>query len=251
MSYQILIVEDEIITVDYLESILEASGYSIFGIALCGEDALHQITPNTLPDLVLMDISLGGVIDGIETALHIKKRFDCPIVFLTALCDKEILDRAKVAEPHGYIVKPFDQKKLTAAIEMAIYKHQSEISKASEATCSTKQIQLLENRIKQLTGENTKPFVQLSNEYVFEMQTMRLLKNNVEVKLSCNEQKFLYILVRNINTTISNEQIENTIWPDEAVVDTTLRTLIWRLRSKLEGDFIHNITGVGYKIVTQ
>jgi DNA-binding response OmpR family regulator len=251
VSYKILIVEDEIITVDYLESILEASGYTIFGIALCGEDALSQITPENIPDLVLMDISLGGVIDGIETALHIKKRFDCPIIFLTALSDKEILERAKVAEPHGYIVKPFDQKKLVAAIEMAIYKHQSEMIKASEASCSTQQIQLLENRIKQLTGENDKPFVHINDEYVFEMHTMRLLKNGIEVKLSCNEQKFLYILIRNSNTTISNEQIENTIWPDEAVVDTTLRTLIWRLRNKLEGDFIHNITGVGYKIVTQ
>jgi len=118
VSYQILIVEDEIITVDYLEAILENAGYGIFGIAMAGEDALSLLSANHLPDLVLMDISLAGIMDGIETALNIKKRFHCPIIFLTALSDKEILDRAKIVEPHGYIVKPFDQQKLVAAVEM-------------------------------------------------------------------------------------------------------------------------------------
>lgn len=249
MSYKILIVEDEIITVDYLEAILESLGYTIYGIALCGEDALSQISPEAVPDLVLMDISLGGVIDGIETATQIKRRFDCPIIFLTALSDKEILERAKVVEPHGYIVKPFDQQKLVAAIEMAIYKHQNEKEKTSKIIHSEKQIEILENRLKQLSGSYDKPFIDFGGGYTFEMQSMRLLKEGNEVKLSVNEQKFLYLLARNIDVTLGNEQIENTIWPDEVVVDNTLRTLIWRLRNKLDYDFIQNVTGIGYKIV--
>jgi DNA-binding response OmpR family regulator len=248
VSYRILIVEDEIITVDYLEAILENSSYSIFGMAMSGEDALSLLSPEHLPDLVLMDISLAGIMDGIETALNIKKRFNCPIIFLTALSDKEILNRAKIVEPHGYIVKPFDQQKLVAAIEMAIYKCHTESIQQDKLIHSDKHIELLESRLKQLTGGNDKPFVNISDDYVFEMEPMRLLKNGIEMKLTSNEQKFLYLLARNLNITVPNEQIEIYIWPDEAVVDNTLRTLIWRLRQKLESDFIQNITGVGYKI---
>lgn len=248
MAYKILIVEDEIITVDYIEAILENSGYSIFGIAMSGEDAISMLTQSCLPDLILMDISLDGVIDGIETALNIKKHFNCPIIFLTALSDKEILERAKLVEPHGYIVKPFDQQKLVATVEMAIYKAKNEIIQQQKLSYSDKQIELLESKIKQLTGENEKPFVSLGGEYVFEMQSMRLLRNGSEIKLTSNEQKLLYLLVRHLNITVPNEQIESYIWLDGPVMDNTLRTLIWRLRQKLENDFIQNITGVGYKI---
>src|SRR6185436_586238 len=78
------------------------------------------------PDLVLMDIVLKGDIDGIETAAEIRKRYNIPIVYLTAYEDDRTLKRAKLTEPLGYILKPFEERYLRSSIEMALYKHQME-----------------------------------------------------------------------------------------------------------------------------
>jgi CheY-like chemotaxis protein len=78
------------------------------------------------PDLVLMDIRLKGPMDGIEAAGQIRDRFNLPIVYLTAYTDSATLERAKVMEPFGYVVKPFDTRSLMVAIEIAIYRHRSE-----------------------------------------------------------------------------------------------------------------------------
>ena len=115
---KILIVEDEIITIDYLETILIKNGYQIFDIALSGEDVLEKITVYNMPDLILMDISLEGALNGIETAKILTRKYQIPIIFLTALSDKETLAEAKKSMPYGYIVKPFDEGKIVPMIEM-------------------------------------------------------------------------------------------------------------------------------------
>ena len=73
-----------------------------------------------------MDILLPGDMDGIQAAEEIRRRFDIPVVFITASSDDATLARAKVSEPFGYILKPFDERGLYSTIEMALYKHQSE-----------------------------------------------------------------------------------------------------------------------------
>ena len=79
-----------------------------------------------MPDLVLMDIRLEGVLDGIEAATEIRKHRDLPIIYLTAFSNVDILERAKVTEPFGYILKPFDERELHVVIETALYKHRME-----------------------------------------------------------------------------------------------------------------------------
>ena len=78
------------------------------------------------PDLVLMDIVLDGEMDGIETAKHIRSRFNIPVVYLTAYSDENILERAKITEPFGYVIKPFNERELRINIEIALYKHKME-----------------------------------------------------------------------------------------------------------------------------
>jgi len=73
-----------------------------------------------------MDIMLQGEMDGIETAKQIRSRFNIPVVYLTAYSDKKILERAKITEPFGYIIKPFNERELNTNIEIAIYKHEME-----------------------------------------------------------------------------------------------------------------------------
>ncbi len=122
---RILVVEDERIVGKDIEGRLKDLGYEVSGIASTSVKALEKVA-ETLPDLVLMDIKLKGDMDGIETAEAIKSRYDLPVVYLTAYADEATLNRARVTEPFGYILKPFNERELCAAIEMALYKHETE-----------------------------------------------------------------------------------------------------------------------------
>ncbi len=121
-TVHILIVEDESIVAKDIQKTLESLGYSVSSIASSGEEAIRK-TEELHPDLVLMDIHLKGEMDGIEAASQIHNRFGKPVVYLTALADESTLQRAKVTEPFGYIVKPFQVKELHTAVEVALYRH--------------------------------------------------------------------------------------------------------------------------------
>jgi PAS domain S-box-containing protein len=124
-STKIMVVEDELIVAEDLTRWLVTLGYTIAARAAAGREAVQRCEA-THPDLVLMDILLPGEIDGIQAAEEIRRRFDIPVVFITASSDDATLARARVSEPFGYILKPFDERGLYSTIEMAIYKHQSE-----------------------------------------------------------------------------------------------------------------------------
>ncbi|MBF0320673.1 MAG: diguanylate cyclase [Nitrospirae bacterium] len=122
---KIMIVEDEGLTAAYIQDILENLGYIVTSHEFSGEDAIEKVIKDE-PDLILMDIRLQGQLDGIETASAIHKLTSVPVVYLTAHSDKAILDRAKISQPYGYVLKPFNSKELQSNIEMALYKHRTE-----------------------------------------------------------------------------------------------------------------------------
>lgn len=121
-DFRIFIVEDEVIVANDLKETLISLGYSVVGTAKSGETALQNVT-ETKPDLVLMDIHLSGNMDGVQAAAEIHRISDIPIIYLTAYADKALLERAKLTEPYGYLVKPYDERELQSAIEMARYKY--------------------------------------------------------------------------------------------------------------------------------
>jgi two-component system, LytTR family, response regulator LytT len=121
----ILIVEDESIVAKDIQHSLKKLGYTVVGICSNGEDAIKSAEEMS-PDLVLMDIMLKGDMSGIEAADQIRQRMNIPVIYLTAYADESTLNKAKVTEPYGYIIKPFKEIDLHTAIEMAIYKHEKE-----------------------------------------------------------------------------------------------------------------------------
>ena len=123
----ILIVEDENIVALDMRMRLEAMGYSVVDVVDTGELASERAR-RLKPDLVLMDIKLKGEQDGIDVAGQLRETSEVPVIFVTAFTDEKTLDRAKRASPYGYIVKPFHERELRIAIELAIYKHQYELS---------------------------------------------------------------------------------------------------------------------------
>jgi len=123
---RILIVEDETIVSLDLQSRLESLGYEVVGTIDSGEEAVEKAR-EFAPDAVLMDINLKGAIDGIEAALRIRRSQAIPVIYVTACVDEKTLQRAKVTEPFGYIIKPFEDRELHSHIEIALYKNQIEI----------------------------------------------------------------------------------------------------------------------------
>lgn len=122
---KILIVEDEGIEALDLQQRLASQGYTVTAIVSDGEDAILKVQ-ETSPDLVLMDIMLQGEIDGITAAEEIRQRYNIPVIFTTAYADEETLQRAKLTEPYGYIVKPYRERELYITITMSLYKHAME-----------------------------------------------------------------------------------------------------------------------------
>lgn len=121
----LLIVEDEEIVAADLAQKLGRLGYQISGTTGRGEEAV-SLTRELRPDLVLMDIHLAGPMDGVEAAEIIRRECDLPVIYLTAHSDRATLERAKLTEPFGYLLKPFEELDLETHIAMALYKHRAE-----------------------------------------------------------------------------------------------------------------------------
>ncbi|HEX3001891.1 MAG TPA: response regulator, partial [Methanoregula sp.] len=122
---RILVVDDEAIITMQLEERLTALGYNVVGMAASGDDAVEKAR-RLVPDLVLMDIVMPGKMNGIEAAKAITGEMGIPVVFVTSYADDMIIEKAKQAGPYGYIVKPFHELEIKAAIEVALFRKSSE-----------------------------------------------------------------------------------------------------------------------------
>lgn len=119
---RILIVEDESIIAADLEMTLLANDYEVAGIAYDSTRALDMISSRK-PDLVLLDISIKGNLNGIQIGQILHENHNIPFIFVTSYSSKEVLDSAKVTMPYGYIVKPFNDRDIISSIEIALYNH--------------------------------------------------------------------------------------------------------------------------------
>ncbi|MBI2394138.1 MAG: response regulator [Deltaproteobacteria bacterium] len=116
---RIMVVEDEPITAADLEQKLSALGHEVVAWSDSGEEAIAQARDLSL-DLVLMDIRLRGAMSGIEAARQLRRQSEVPVVFLTAFADQETVDRACLAEPYGYLLKPFSERAIATAVQVAL-----------------------------------------------------------------------------------------------------------------------------------
>ena len=121
---KVLVVEDEsIVGIDLRQTLIKLN-YQVLDVVRTGEDAIKTALEKK-PDVILMDIMLSGKISGIEAVHKIREEIDVPIIYLTAYADEKTIQSAKLTEPFGYIVKPYEERSLHSSIEMAIYKHQT------------------------------------------------------------------------------------------------------------------------------
>jgi len=122
---KILVVEDEYSVAELIQDTLINFKYDVPVVVPSGEEAIEK-AEQTCPDLVLMDMTLKGEMDGIEAAKQIRDRYNIPVIYLTGHAEENFLQRAKITEPFGYILKPFKAEELHTTVEMALYKHKKE-----------------------------------------------------------------------------------------------------------------------------
>jgi signal transduction histidine kinase len=178
---KILVVEDEVIVARDIALQLAAMGYESAGVAANAEQALH-LADVARPDLVLMDIQLGGAMDGIEAAALMRSRFNVPVVFITAYSADEVLERAKLTEPFGYILKPFSERELSTTLAMALYKHEAE----TRLLNTTRQLKALSHRVLQVQEqERRRVAVELHDELG---QSLTAIKINLQLSDRLKDQ---------------------------------------------------------------
>jgi DNA-binding LytR/AlgR family response regulator len=169
---RIFIAEDEPVIADEIAATIEDLGYVVAGKVLHGKDVLAEFI-KTEPDLVLMDINLGKGPDGIQLAGEIKALRPVPLIFLTSYADKHTVDRAKLVNPDGYVIKPFDEKDLQIVIEIAFHR--------------------FEQQRKEVTEEKPETF--LVNKHLFIRTKNKLVKLNPE-EIIYAEAQSNYTLVK-------------------------------------------------------
>jgi len=243
---KILIVEDDEVTAMHLKIALKKLEYEVVSIAENTIQARNKIKIYE-PDAILLDISLQENTDGINLATYIRNKHAIPFIYLTSHSETQILDEAKVTEPYGYIVKPFDPKSLHSTIQMALYKFQEERKLKEDINT----LQVSKEQLEKLLYTkkvSDKPLVPFAEDYHLDISTCETFYKNEKIKLTKKENAFIRILVSQLGLVVSFEQAMNYVWEEEGATENSVRTLVWRLRNKLPTDIILNASGMGYYI---
>ncbi len=227
MKKKILIVEDERIIAEDIRKCVLNCNYDVISIVPTGQNAL-LIVKEQKPDLILMDIMLEGKLDGIETAEKIIRKHDIPVIYITANADDSILKRAKKTNPYGYLVKPFEEIDLNAALEIAFYKYNAD-----------KELIRSEKRFRKLIQENTDviividtkriiQFINNAGEILFEKSKERLINTKYEYKFNCGEFSEFEIKQKTGQRRIIEMHVVETEWEQKPVYLATLRDITFR-----------------------
>ncbi|MCH9813052.1 MAG: response regulator [Epsilonproteobacteria bacterium] len=222
---KILIVEDDIIAAQFLREVLEDAGYEIFKTVTNGKEAIKKAS-ELKPDLILMDIILDGEMSGCEAAVYIKKnQKNCKIIFLTAYAEQEMVAYATQCQASSYLLKPYREDEILATLAVVF---------SQEAVLS----------------DQIKEEVLLAHGFSFHFNKCQLYHHRQEVPLSEKKRKLLELLAKNIDTSVSNEQICTYVWGEQRSLNT-VRSLVHRLKEAIGIDLIQNTSGAGYVLRSQ
>ncbi len=198
---KIIVVEDERIVAKDITKRLKNLGYVVLASVSSGEEAIKKLA-ETPPDLVLMDIQLKGEIDGIEAAEQIRTDFDIPVIYLTAYADENTLQRAKTTEPFGYILKPFDEKDLHTAIEIALRRRLAEAA-----------IRVALKKEKELSELKSRFWSMVVHEFRSPMSAIlsaaQLLEHQSQNFSEMKRREYLYLIQENIRSM--NQVLNDTL----------------------------------------
>lgn len=223
---KVLVVEDEDDISIYLSKILTKLGHSVIKSVKSANEAIEFFEKEDV-DLVFMDININGSIDGIQLSriLNIKKRV--AVIFTTGYSDDEVIQEAISTFTYGYVVKPFDEKDIRIAINIAIERLQNDV-------------------VSEVASNKIEHLIKLSKNYSFDYKNQMLFKDNEIIKLTKKEARVLSILCKNTNHIVSFESLHQNIWKNKTINASTIRCIVSSIRSKLDDVKIETVYGMGY-----
>ena len=218
---KILLIEDEKMIAQNLKSVIENFGYELVGIASTGEEALEIAFDKSI-DIVVSDIEIRGLTDGIDVSKTLQNTYNLPIIFTTAYNDEEKIKRASsVTNLVGYLVKPIRIDELDTLIKIAISKYK-----------------ILEKR-------NLKD---IASFYKYDYENKKIYVEEEEISLTRNESLLLSLLLNTTEKVLSYESINGAIWKEQKGSDVARRQLVHRLKTKLDKLPILSEKGIGIYI---
>jgi len=212
----ILIVEDDWTIANDIKDFLTKEGFVIYDIVTEVNEVIEKAKDDV--KLIIMDINLldrTNDISGIKLAKEIRKFKQTPIIFLTGLQEKEVMQQTLNIQNTEFLTKPYRELELIAMVNKMC--------------------------------KDNENIIRLDDEFSFDFQNNKLLKKNKEIKLDNLQLKLLKLFIENKNKFITNEIIEYIVWGDKIVKDTTRIALISKLRKKLDGKFIVSHSKLGYE----
>lgn len=226
----IVIVEDEVITQRYLKDILAQYDVTISGCFDNAADTMEGLKHCTC-DMLLMDINIKGATDGIQLAKKLLELYDFPIIFITAHNDDTTFQEVLELAPYGFIGKPFSSKDIVFSLQLAYQRYCSH-EKSTEKENSTE----------------ISEYLTLNEHYRYSRDLRTLYHDDQPVKLNIKQSKLLEVLVHNVNSAVSYDTLSSTIWKDDIVSDSALRTLVYSMRKQLPDLPIVSHSKVGYSL---
>ncbi len=244
-STSILIVSDDTNTSMNLKSSLNKQGYTTVNITESAAKFRQKLRAYK-PQLIMIDTSLQTRDDGIELASHVREKYKLPFVFLSSHSDSTIINKAKLTQPYGYIVKPCNPLGLNATIQIAIHKYDQERQRAKDMNALEINRLNLQKRIYDKKAAVKE--VLFGDGYNLDKRSCTTFCHGEKIKLTKKENAFIQLLVSQLGSTVSFQQAIDYLWEQKGATENSVRTLVWRLRSKLPSDIIQNAQGIGYYI---
>ncbi len=219
----ILIVEDETIVALELFETIKKLGFNVVDYATNITMAKDILKKNDI-NLILMDINLKEEIDGID--FYTMLPADKDVIYLTAYKDMHTIEKAVQTNPLGYIIKPHKEDELLAILKLAEFKLKNSHFKIKEP-------------------DN---IINFGSGYYFDKKFEKLFFNDININLGTNELKLLKLLIEYKGNVVTFKNIEDEVYGDKQISDSTLRTLIYRLKGKMEYKFIKSEFNLGIKL---
>ena len=219
---RLLIVEDDILLAQILQEILLEAGYDVLDTVDTGKDAINSAR-ELKPDLIFMDIMLKDQMSGCEAAMIIRQnQKNCKIIFLTAFAEQEMIEYAQECKACAYLLKPYREQEILATLALVL---------SQETHLPKRELEKID----------------LEHGFSFHFKQCALHHEEKEVPLSEKKRKLIELLAKNINTSVSIEQICSYVWGEPHAVNT-VRSLVHRFKEAIGHDLIHSTNGAGYII---
>lgn len=219
----ILIIEDNVVVALDMKRSLEKEGFCVTSIAKTFNKVRQSIS-EVRPDIVIVDINLGLKENGIEIGSFLKSN-DIPIIYSTSYSDTDTIKKALETDPVCYLIKPLNFEELRSNIILGVYKNSK-------------------NRLIQSN-------IEVNEDYLYDYRLNELKYQDKIIILSKTEKKLLKVLIEAGKEVVLFKDLEYKVWKNKPIKDSTLRTIVYRLRKRLPTHLIETVPNLGFKIVDE